>query len=68
MEFATHRLAAVFATALGRPVVNHTGLTGAYDLSLQWDDAPVRDGGFPGTACSVNGHSFQLFSVMMPEL
>lgn len=43
------RLTAVLATALGRPVVDHTGLTGMYDLSVQWDDAPVRDGGLPGT-------------------
>lgn len=43
------RLAGVLATALGRPVVDRTGLTGVYDLSVQWDDAPVRDGGLPGT-------------------
>jgi uncharacterized protein (TIGR03435 family) len=43
------RLASVLATALGRPVVENTGLTGLYDLSVQWDDAPVREGGVPGT-------------------
>ncbi len=43
------RLTAVLATALGRPVVDRTGLTGVYDLSVQWDDAPVLDGGLPGT-------------------
>ena len=44
------RLTAVLATALGRPVVDRTGLTGSYDLTVQWDDAPVRDGGLPGTS------------------
>ena len=42
------RLTAVLATALGRPVLDQTGLTGSYDLSVQWDDAPVRGGGLPG--------------------
>ncbi len=42
-------LSGVLATALGRPVVDHTGLAGLYDISLIWDDAPVRDGGLPGT-------------------
>jgi uncharacterized protein (TIGR03435 family) len=46
------RLTGVLATALGRPVLDHTGLTGAYDLSVQWDDAPVREGGLPGIADS----------------
>ena len=46
------RLTAVLATALGRPVVDRTGLVGSYDISVQWDEAPVRDGGFPGTADS----------------
>jgi uncharacterized protein (TIGR03435 family) len=39
----------LLATAVGRPVVDHTELTGLYDLSVIWDDAPVRDGGVPGT-------------------
>jgi uncharacterized protein (TIGR03435 family) len=39
----------VLATAVGRPVVDHTELTGLYDLSVFWDEAPVRDGGVPGT-------------------
>jgi uncharacterized protein (TIGR03435 family) len=42
------RLTGVLATALGRPVLDRTGLTGVYDLSVQWDDAPVREGGLPG--------------------
>jgi uncharacterized protein (TIGR03435 family) len=46
------RLTGVIATALGRPVLDRTGLTGSYDLSVQWDDAPVREGGLPGTADS----------------
>jgi uncharacterized protein (TIGR03435 family) len=38
----------VLATAVGRPVVDHTKLTGLYDLAVVWDDAPVRDAGVPG--------------------
>jgi uncharacterized protein (TIGR03435 family) len=44
------RLTGVLATALGRPVVDRTGLAGNYDLTVQWDDAPVRDGSLPGTS------------------
>ncbi len=38
----------VLASAVGRPVIDHTELMGLYDFSLVWDDAPVRDGGVPG--------------------
>jgi bla regulator protein blaR1 len=40
----------VLASALGRPVIDRTGLTALYDLSVAWDDAPVQDGGAFGTA------------------
>lgn len=40
----------LLATSVGRPVLDRTGLTGLYDLFVQWDDAPVREGGLPGTA------------------
>jgi len=46
------RLTTVLATSLGRPVIDRTGLTGSYDLSLQWDDAPVRDGGLLGAGAT----------------
>jgi uncharacterized protein (TIGR03435 family) len=42
------RMAQFLSTALGRPVIDQTGLSGIYDLSLQWDDAPVPEGGVPG--------------------
>jgi uncharacterized protein (TIGR03435 family) len=42
------RMTQLLSTALGRPVVDRTGLKGIYDLSLQWDDAPLREGGVPG--------------------
>src|SRR5262245_46194538 len=44
------RLTVVLATALGRPVLDRTGLTGNYDLVVQWDEAPIKDGGLPGTS------------------
>jgi uncharacterized protein (TIGR03435 family) len=46
------RLTTVLATSLGRPVIDRTGLTANYDLSVQWDDAPVRDGGLPGVGAT----------------
>jgi uncharacterized protein (TIGR03435 family) len=42
------RMAQFLATALGRPVIDRTGLGGRYDLSLLWDDAPIRQGDVPG--------------------
>ena len=42
------RMTQVLATALGRPVIDRTGLSGPYDLTLDWDEAPVREGGVPG--------------------
>lgn len=42
------RMTQLLATVLGRPVIDRTGLTGLYDFSLQWDDAPGREGGVPG--------------------
>lgn len=32
----------VLASALGRPVIDRTGLGELYDLSLEWDDAPIQ--------------------------
>ena len=42
------RMTQLLSGALGRPVIDRTGLDGVYDFSLQWDDAPVREGGVPG--------------------
>ncbi len=42
------RLVQLLSSALGKPVVDQTGLTGHYDVSLQWSDAPVADGGVIG--------------------
>jgi len=41
-------MAQLLSTALGRPVVDRTGLSGIYDLSVKWDDAPIADGGLLG--------------------
>jgi uncharacterized protein (TIGR03435 family) len=63
------RLTQVLATALGRPVVDHTGLGGLYDLSVQWDDAPVPEGGVPGLDVSApaNGRG-SIFSALQDQL
>ena len=42
------RMTQLLSTALGRPVIDRTSLSGLYDFSLQWDDAPLRQGGVPG--------------------
>jgi len=47
------RMAQLLSTALGRPVIDHTGLGGRYNLTLQWDDAPIREGGVPGLDAAV---------------
>jgi len=39
-------LAQVLASAVGRPVIDRTGLTELYDFALEWDDAPITDGVF----------------------
>jgi len=41
-------MAQLLSTALRRPVVDPTGLSGIYDLSVKWDDAPIADGGLLG--------------------
>jgi uncharacterized protein (TIGR03435 family) len=38
------RMTQVLSGALGRPVVDRTGMAGRYDFDLQWDDAPVQGG------------------------
>jgi len=70
------RLTAVLATALGRPVVDRTRLMGSYDISVQWDDAPVRNGGLPGTgdspstpaATSVENDRGSIFTAISDQL
>ncbi|HUI81395.1 MAG TPA: TIGR03435 family protein [Bryobacteraceae bacterium] len=64
------RMAQVLATALGRPVIDRTALSGRYDLSLQWDDAPIREGGVPGLdvpAAPGNDHG-SIFSAIQDQL
>jgi uncharacterized protein (TIGR03435 family) len=64
------RLTSVLATALGRPVVDQTGLAGIYDLSVQWDDAPVKEGGVPGTevAGAVGNDRGSIFTALQEQL
>jgi uncharacterized protein (TIGR03435 family) len=42
------RMTQLLSVALARPVIDRTGLKGQYDLSLQWDDAPIPQGGLLG--------------------
>lgn len=42
------RMTQLLSSALGRPVVDQTGLSGLYDMHLQWDDAPIPNGGVIG--------------------
>jgi uncharacterized protein (TIGR03435 family) len=64
----------VLATAVGRPVVDHTELTGLYDISVIWDDAPVRDGSVPGARGSeaqagpVGDEHGSIFTAMLEQL
>jgi uncharacterized protein (TIGR03435 family) len=64
------RLTQLLSSALGKPVVNQTGLTGHYNLSLQWNDAPVTDGGVIGldahAAADPNRES--IFSAIQDQL
>ena len=48
-------LTRVLATAVGRPIVDHTGLTGLYDISIVWDDAPVQNAAVPGAKQLASG-------------
>lgn len=43
------RFVQFLSSAVGQPVVDHTGFGGLYDLSLRWDDAPIPEGGLLGT-------------------
>jgi len=36
-------MAGVVAKAVGRPVIDRTGIAGIYDISVQWDDTPTAD-------------------------
>jgi uncharacterized protein (TIGR03435 family) len=64
------RMTQLLSTALGRPVIDQTGLNGLYNLSLQWDDAPMRQGGVPGLeapAAPGNDHG-SIFTAIQDQL
>lgn len=64
------RMSQLLSGALGRPVIDRTGLTGPYDLSLQWDDAPVPEGGVLGLAAPAapgNDHG-SIFTAVQEQL
>lgn len=64
------RMTQLLSSALGRPVVDRTGLTGLYDLSLKWDDAPVPEGGVTGLnvpAVPGNDHG-SIFTAIQDQL
>lgn len=39
------RLATALSSALGRPVIDETGLTELYSMELKWSDEPAADAG-----------------------
>ena len=63
-------LTGVLATVLGRLVLDRTGRTGRYDVSVQWDDAPVREGGAPGidVACARGTDHGSIFTAVENQL
>jgi uncharacterized protein (TIGR03435 family) len=64
------RMTQLLSSALGRPVVDQTGLKELYDLSLQWDDAPVAEGGVTGLnvpAAPGKDHGF-IFTAIQDQL
>lgn len=64
------RITQLLSSALGRPVVDRTGLKGLYDLSLKWDDAPVPEGGVTGSdvaAAPGNDHG-SIFTAIQDQL
>jgi uncharacterized protein (TIGR03435 family) len=68
-------LTRVLATAVGRPIIDHTALTDLYDISILWDDAPVQDAAVPGAKqpasadVSVGGEGHgSIFSALQEQL
>ena len=64
------RMTQLLASALGRPVVDRTGLNGHYNLALKWDDAPVSSGGVPGLdapASAASDHG-SIFTAIQEQL
>jgi uncharacterized protein (TIGR03435 family) len=64
------RLTQLLSSALGKPVVDQTGLTGHYDVSLQWSDAPVADGGVIGldAHATADPNRESIFSAIQDQL
>ena len=64
------RMTQLLSTALGRPVIDRTELKGLYDLSLQWDDAPVGRGGVPGleAAAAPGNDKGSIFTAIQDQL
>jgi uncharacterized protein (TIGR03435 family) len=72
---STEMLARVLSEQLGRTVIDKTGLTGAYDYSLQWtpDDAPPpmpggADGGQPHNDNAGQGVGPSLLTAVQEQL
>jgi len=40
-------LAALLTRQAGRPVEDHTGIAGLYDIKLEWDESQSMDSGLP---------------------
>lgn len=46
-KITMRRLAEILTEPAGRPVLDQTGLAGAYELALEWSTAEVADSSFP---------------------
>jgi uncharacterized protein (TIGR03435 family) len=63
-------LAAILSGVLGRPVIDETGLTGAYDFQLEWTPdyaLPTTPGDAPVQPSSDSSHPF-LASALQEQL
>jgi uncharacterized protein (TIGR03435 family) len=65
------RFADLLSHQLGRPVENHTGLTGNFDFTLQWTPDEGRGqmpGGQPGDTAPPDANGPSIFTALQEQL
>jgi uncharacterized protein (TIGR03435 family) len=60
------QLATTLGALVGRPVIDRTGLSGTFDMDLQW--APSMEMAAPGTTTTANGDGPSIFSALQEQL